>query len=144
MRSLSIRSGWFSLVLALPLAACGGGHDDLGKKLSAMQTELTQVQQHNQRLEERLQALEVRKEAPVPRSTSADSGGAGERPRLMVVKLEPGAENNEPAMVQSNDAPTAAIRPEDSAADTSPRPMIRLYGSRSDGDSSSSRKRSGN
>ena len=30
------------------------------------------------------------------------------------------------------DAPTAALRPEDSAADPSPRPMIRVYGSRVD------------
>lgn len=138
MRSLSFRSGCFLLALGLAASACGGGHDDLTKRLASVQTELGQLQKHNERLEERLQALEVRKEAPVPRAAGAEPGGTSERPRLMVVKLEPGSDGStEPA---PTDAPTAAMRPEDSAADTSPRPMIRLYGS---GDGSS-RKRSGN
>ena len=139
MRSLSLRSGCCLLALGFAANACGGGHDDLTKKLASVQTELSQLQKHNERLEERLQALEVRKEAPVPRTAGGEPASTSERPRLMVVKLEPGDEaRGEPA--PATDAPTAAMRPEDSAADTSPRPMIRLYGS----GEGSTRKRSGN
>jgi hypothetical protein len=140
MRSLSFRSGCFLLALGLALSAsaCGGGHDDLTKRLASVQTELGKLQKHNERLEERLQALEMKKEAPQPRVAGSDSPGTVERPRLMVVKLEPGDSARGEA---APDAPTAAMPAEDSAADTSPRPMIRLYGS---GDTGSSRKRSGN
>jgi hypothetical protein len=58
----------------------------------------------------------------------------------MIVKLEPGDDSHE----ATSDAPTAALRPEDSAADQSPRPMIRVYGSRTDvdpGNDSARRKR---
>ena len=82
-------------------------------------------------LTKRLEALEMRKEPLLGRPATADS--AGEHPRLMVVKLEPGDSAREPAA----DAPTATLRPEDSAADTSPRPVIRVYGSHTDVDSGS-------
>jgi hypothetical protein len=79
-------------------------------------------------LEERLEALEMRKEAAA-RST-ADAALTLDHPKLMVVKLEPGDDSRDAA----TDAPTAELRPEDSAADKSPRPVIRVHGSSSDGD----------
>ena len=129
------------LAAACGLSACGGGHDDLTKRMAAMQSELTRLQNHSDRLEERLAAIEVRKEksaAPGTRAEAAAPAATVERPRLMVVKLEPGdAARDTP----SSDAPTAALSPEDSAADTSPRPMIRVYGSRTDVDSGSDNAR---
>jgi hypothetical protein len=142
MRSPSFHFGWFLLAAALGLSACGGGHDELTKRLAAMQGDLTRLQSHSDRLEQRLEALEMRKEAPSPRVATSDASASSERPRLLVVKLEPGDEAREAA--PATDAPTAALRPEDSAADTSPRPMIRVYGSRTDvdpGSDSPKRKR---
>jgi len=99
-----------------------------------MQSDLTKLQAHSDRLEERLEVLEVRKQAMLPGKAGGDAAAPGsatvERPRLMVVKLEPGDDTRDaPA-----DAPTAELRPEDSAADNSPRPVIRVHGTHSDGD----------
>jgi hypothetical protein len=141
MRSLPSRFGWPTLLAAAcTLSACGGSHDDLSKRLASVQSDLTRLQNHSDRLEERLEALEMRKEAPVAKAPTGEapaSAATGDRPRLMIVKLEPGdAAPEAPA-----DAPTATLRPEDSAADQSPRPMIRVYGSRTDVDGTDSPRR---
>jgi outer membrane murein-binding lipoprotein Lpp len=121
------------LAAACSLSGCGSNHDDLTKRLASMQSDLTKLQSHSDRLEERLEALEMRKEAPATK-TANESATTLDRPRLMIVKLEPGDDTHEaPA-----DAPTAELRPEDSAADKSPRPVIRVYGNHSDGDVDSS------
>ena len=131
MRFLPIRFTWVSLLSAtVSLCACGGGHDDLAKRLASIQGDLTRLQNHSDRLEERLQTLEVRKGSAATRPTADDSAATVERPRLLVVKLEPGDDSQRVA----SDAPTALLRPEDSAADQSPRPLIRVYGSRTDVD----------
>jgi hypothetical protein len=128
MRALPLRFGWFPLLTAaLCLGACGGGHDDLAKRLATVQADLVKVQGHSDRLEQRLEALEMRSQEPAPVRPAGESAANG-RPPLMVVKLEPNDEAREP----SSSAPTAALRPEDSAADQSPRPVIRVYGSRTD------------
>jgi hypothetical protein len=141
MRSLPLRFGWFPLfAAACGLFACGGGHDELNKRLATVQSDLIKLQSHNDRLEQRLSVLEMRKEpAPPPRPVGESASNSG-RPPLMVVKLEPGDDTRE----APTDAPTAALRPEDSAADQSPRPVIRVYGSRTDvssGSDNSKRKR---
>ena len=139
MRSLPLRFRWFPLLAAVcGLGACGGGHDDLTKRLASVQADLVKLQSHSDRLEQRLEALEMRKEASPVRTSEA--AASQDRPRLMVVKLEPGDDMRE----VPPDAPTAALRPEDSAADQSPRPVIRVYGSRTDvgsGSENSKRKR---
>ena len=137
MRSLPLRFGWFSLLAAAcSVSACGGSHDDISKRLATLQTDMTRLQSHSDRLEERLQVLEMRKDAAPAKTVTGESQppGNGERPRLLVVKLEPG---NDDARDAPAGAPTATLRPEDSAADNSPRPMIRVYGSRTDVDSGS-------
>ena len=78
-----------------------------------MQSDLTKLQAHSDRLEERLEVLEVRKEAALPAKPAGEASGMVERPRLMVVKLEPGDDTHD----APTDAPTAELRPEDSAAD---------------------------
>lgn len=134
MRCPPIHFGPFAWLWALAalcsVSACGGSHDDLAKRLAAMQIDLTKLQSHSDRLEERLEALEMRKEAATQGKTASDGPGTVEHPRLKIVKLEPGDDTHDaPA-----DAPTAELRPEDSAADKSPRPVIRVYGSHADGD----------
>jgi hypothetical protein len=130
MRSLPVCFGCFSLLAALgTLSACGSGHDDMTKRLATMQGDLTRLQNHSDRLEERLEALEMRKEAAAARPT-AEAAPVLDHPKLMVVKLEPGDDSHD----APTDAPTAELRPEDSAADKSPRPVIRVHGSNSDGD----------
>jgi hypothetical protein len=136
MRFLPVRFGWFPLLAAagpLSLGACGGGHDELSKRLASVQADLIKVQSHSDRLEQRLEALEMRKEsAPPPRPVDESASNRERPPPLLVVKLEPGDEARE-----APDAPTAALRPEDSVTDQSPRPVIRVYGSRTDVSSSS-------
>ena len=128
MPALLLRFGWFPLLTAAGvLGACGGGHDDLAKRLASVQADLVKVQSHNDRLEQRLEALEMRSREPAPVRPAAESASTG-RPPLMVVKLEPDDETHDAAA----NAPTAALRPEESAADQSPRPVIRVYGSRTD------------
>jgi hypothetical protein len=134
MRPLPLRFGWFSLLAAAcTLSACGSSHDDMTKRLASVQSDLTKLQAHSDRLEERLEALEVRKDVPAPAKPTTEMAATIERPRLMVVKLEPGDDTHDaPA-----DAPTAELRPEDSAADQSPRPVIRVHGSHTDGETDS-------
>jgi hypothetical protein len=130
MRSLPSCFGWFSLLAAIcSLTACGSGHDDISKRLAAMQGDLTRLQNHSDRLEERLEVLEMRKEAAATRPV-AEASPVLDHPKLMVVKLEPGDDSRE----APTDSPTAELRPEDSAADKSPRPVIRVHGPTSDGD----------
>jgi hypothetical protein len=122
------------LVALCSVSACGGNHDELSKRLAAIQLDLSKLQSHSDRLEERLEALEMRKAAAVSAKLASEGAGTVEHPPLKIVKLEPGDDTHDaPA-----DAPTAELRPEDSAADKSPRPVIRVYGSHSDGDVNSS------
>jgi hypothetical protein len=130
MRSLPPCFGWLSLLaIACSLLACGSGHDDLSKRLATMQGNLTRLQSHSDRLEERLEALEMRKDAAAARPT-AEAAPVLEHPKLMIVKLEPGDDSRD----APTDSPTAELRPEDSVADKSPRPVIRVHGPTSDGD----------
>jgi hypothetical protein len=136
MRSLPLCFGWFPLLAAAGfLGACGGGHDDVSKRLASIQADLLKLQSHSDRLEQRLEAVEMRKESAPPTRPvgEADPATTPGRPPLLVVKLEPG----DGAREAPTDTPTAALRPEDSAADQSPRPVIRVYGSRTDVGSSS-------
>gem|GEM_PF-1100423 len=130
MRSLPLCFGLFSLLVAAsPLTACSSSHDDISKRLASMQGDLTRLQNHSDRLEERLEVLEMRKEAADARPVAA--APVLEHPKLMVVKLEPSDDAHEAA---PSDAPTGELSPEDSAADKSPRPVIRVHGPLSDGD----------
>ena len=130
MRSLPFGFGWLSLLTLCSLAACGSSHDDLAKHLASVQTDLTRLQNHSDRLEERLEALEMRKGVPIAPAAAAAATPTVEHPPLMVVKLEPGDDTRD----AQTDAPSADLRPEDSVTDKSPRPVIRVHGSQSDGD----------
>ncbi len=94
-----------------------------------MQTELKELQAHSDRLEERLESLELRKEALSARPAQAPVSVL-DHPKLTIVKLEPGDDTRD----ATADAPSGEQKPEDSANDKSPRPVIRVHGPNSDGD----------
>jgi len=130
MRSLPQCFRWFSALIAVSaLTGCGASHDETAKRLASMQTELKELQAHSDRLEERLEALELRRDALAARP-ALTVPSVIEHPKLTVVKLEPGDDTHDAA----TDAPSAEVKPEDSANDKSPRPVIRVHGPNSDGD----------
>ena len=133
MRSLPQCFRGFSALIAVTaslstLTGCGSAHDETAKRLASMQTELKELQAHSDRLEERLEVLEIRKEALAARPAPVQS--VLEHPKLTVVKLEPGDDSRD----AQADAPSAEVKAEDSANDKSPRPVIRVHGPNSDGD----------
>jgi hypothetical protein len=119
-----------ALAALFPLTAACGGSDSLKKQVGALETQLTSVRADQDRLEERLAALEIA--SPVPsRAAKAISPDAVEHPRLKVIHLSP-------------DQAGPAAEPADAPSSTSPdpanrRPTIRGTGDRiiktGDGDS---------
>jgi hypothetical protein len=136
MRSLCTRA-FGSCLLALALAGCSGNRDALEKRISSLQNDLSKLQNHNDRLEERLEALEMRKDpTPAPASTALGQGVV-DHPPLKVVKLEPQA--GEAALPSST--PVAELASGEAVDDKAPRPVIRIHGSRVDGESDASAQR---
>jgi len=94
------------------------------KRIASLQDEMTLLQNDVDRLEERLASVEARPSVQ-PRTSDQEKAKAGtlERPRLKVIKLEPGGS-----------PPDAQPIPEESvseAKDTEePRPVIRGSGDR--------------
>lgn len=112
--------------VAALLSGCSSGLEGVDKRLSAMQDEITKVQNQNDRLVERLDAVEAR-QAKVDSSPKAPLVASGaptsERPSLKVVKVVP----EDTAGMPSPQVGTQA--PGDAADDPSPRPVIKLRGS---------------
>ena len=113
---------------AAALAGCSSGLEGVDKRLSAMQDEITKVQGQNDRLVERLDAVEARQAKTEGAAKSPSAASASERPTLKVVKVVP--EDN--AGMPSPQVGTQA--PGDAADDPSPRPVIKLRGSGGKGD----------
>jgi hypothetical protein len=114
------------LLGALGLAALASGcgtNDDVKKRLAALQDQLSVLQNSNDRLVERMAALEL---ASAPRKASAPGGaeaGLLERPELRVVKVDPAAASS------ADSAPVEDAAPAPSeAGDDAPRPLIRGSG----------------
>jgi hypothetical protein len=112
----------FLLPFALILAGCGSGRDAMEKRLVSLQDEVTHLQNSNDRLAERLQAIEI--QGINARKQPEKAGVEPEdtrvvRPELRVVKVAPGGGGGEEA---------AAPEPEAAAEDGTPRPVLRDYG----------------
>jgi hypothetical protein len=110
MRSISLVS------LVLLCAACGGNKDALEKKVSGLQEEVTRLQNGNDRLAERLQAVEMGMLKSEPRSLSQSSAENDKdrvvRPPLKVVHVGPGSENvAEEEAAEPTPAPVEEKRP---------------------------------
>ena len=109
------------------LLGCSSGLEGVQKRLSSMQDEITRLQNQNDRLVERVDAMEVRdaKATPAGKSRPATqaAAAASERPSLKVVKVVPEDTSGMPSPQVGTQAPGEA------ADDPSPRPVIKLRGS---------------
>lgn len=119
--------------VAALLAGCSSGLEGVDKRLSAMQDEITKVQSQNDRLVERLDAVEARQAkaesaATKPGASVASTAPTSERPSLKVVKVVPEDTSGMPSPQVGTQAPG------DAADDPSPRPVIKLQGSGGKGD----------
>jgi hypothetical protein len=118
-----------ALVGAAALTTACGTSDDTRKRLAAVQEQLTVMQNTNDRLEDRVAALELagaRKPAAAARGSEA---GLLARPPLKVVKVDPTSSSatpnaDEAPAAASDAAPTPVAQDEDDAA----RPLIRGSG----------------
>lgn len=126
------------LLLAPAFVGCGSS-DRLKKQVSGLETQLTSLRADQDRLEERLAAVELTSAVP-PRGTASarDAAAAAaaadrvERPRLKIIHLSP--DDQEPPADRATEPP-ASSAPDSSAR----RPIIRGTGDRvikvGDGDS---------
>jgi hypothetical protein len=118
-------------VAAIGLVACAtgcsSGLEGVDKRLSAMQDEISKVQSQNDRLVERIDAMEVRQakveSAKPAAATTTGPSNPAERPNLKVVKVLPEDTSGMPSPQVGTQAPGEA------ADDPSPRPVIKLRGS---------------
>ena len=107
------------------LAGCSSGLEGVDKRLSAMHDEITKIQNQNDRLVERIDAMEVRqaKAENAAKPAVAVASNTSERPSLKVVKVVP----EDTAGMPSPQVGTPP--PGEAADDPSPRPVIKLRGS---------------
>lgn len=111
-----------ALAVAL-LGGCSSGLEGVDKRLSAMQDEIVRIQNQNDRLVERLDAMESRQaKAESAAKPAAPVAGVSERPSLKVVKVVPEDTSGMPS------SPVGSVPPGEAADDPSPRPVIKLRG----------------
>lgn len=107
------------------LFGCSSGLEGVDKRLGAMQDEITKLQNQNDHLVERIDAMEVRQAKADSNAKTAPktaAGTAAERPSLKVVKVVPEDNSGMPSPQVGTQAPG------DAADDPSPRPLIKLRG----------------
>lgn len=110
-------------VLALPAVTACGGSDGLKKQVASLETQLTSVRADQDRLEERLAALELASPVPSRAAKGASpSPETVEHPRLKVIHLSPDQAGPaaHPGDAPASDAPESGGR----------RPSIRGTGDR--------------
>lgn len=121
--NLHLKALGLGFCLALgALTGCSSGLEGVEKRLGSMQDEITRLQNQNDRLVERVDAMEV-KQAQAPAAASKPSqAAASERPNLKVVKVVPEDTAGMPS-------PQVGTQPPGEAADDpSPRPVIKVRG----------------
>jgi hypothetical protein len=112
-------------VAACAMLGCSSGLEGVNKRLSTMQDEIMRLQNQNDRLVERVDAMEVRdaKARAEKPAAVASASPSSERPSLKVVKVVPDDPSGLPSAPQGGNPP-----PGDAADDPSPRPVIKLRG----------------
>jgi hypothetical protein len=108
---------------ALGLFGCSSGLEGVEKRLSTMQDEITRLQNQNDRLVERVDAIEVRDAKAVRSEKPASAASNNERPSLKVVKVVPEDTSGMPSSPQ-----VGTPAPGEAADDPSPRPVIKVRG----------------
>jgi hypothetical protein len=112
-----------ALAVAL-LGGCSSGLEGVDKRLSAMQDEIVKVQNQNDRLVDRVDAMEARQaKSETAAKPVAAAAGSSERPSLKVVKVLPEDTSGMPSSPQ-----VGTVAPGEAADDPSPRPVIKLRG----------------
>lgn len=128
----AMRSAWSKALvrLALPLLiastpGCSGEKDHLEKQLSKLTDEVRRLQSETDRMGERLDAVETRSAATshYAEERVALSGTTVTRPKLKVVRVEPGADDA--PLAEADPAPVAPDAPE---VDDGPRVLIQGEG----------------
>jgi len=111
------------LIAATP--GCANDKDHLEKQLSKLNDEVRRLQSETDRMGERLDAVETRSAAAphYAEERVATNGTTLTRPKLKVVRVEPGADEAAPGEAEA--APTATDAPE---ADDGPRVVIQGEG----------------
>jgi hypothetical protein len=120
--SLGFRPLAGALLLAPLSFGCSSGLEGVEKRLSSMQDEITRLQNQNDRLVERVDAMEARATARPPAAQTPRAAEVSERPSLRVVKVVP----DDPAGMPS--PRIEPLPPSEAADDPSPRPVIKLRG----------------
>ncbi len=115
------------LAAAAPTFGCANDHDAMEKRLAGLREDINRVQAENDRLTERVDAIEV-KNAPAAAATPATAAKAAKpaadaTPVLKVVKLSPNS-GGEPL----GDGQTGDVAADDRVDAPGARPVIRLYG----------------
>ncbi len=111
---------WSAIVVlvcaASVLSGCGSSKDSVDKRLNELRDEITRLQNTQDRLGERLMAVEVQrlKAAPAPAAAAAERT---ERPPLKVIRLAP----NQPD-------PAAPAEGSQEADEDGARPVLKLRG----------------
>ncbi len=115
---------WAVFVGASAAFGCAGGRSDLEKKVRALQDEVTLLHNSNDRLEDRLAAMELGLAEAAVGQRQAPPAERLARPPLKVVRLDPGAPDpvarSEPSPAPLPEAPSAGADAE--------RPLIRGEG----------------
>jgi len=110
------------LSLFLPLAACAGERDTVEKQLAKLREQVVEIQNENDRMGERLDAMEAnRASAPPPDQRVASAAPeAVTRPRLKVVRMDPDGESAElaAAELEAEAGPRVVIQGEGKALET--------------------------
>lgn len=108
------------------LFGCSSGLEGVEKRLSSMQDEITRLQNQNDRLVERVDAVEEVQQSKKARTdksaAAAQTTSTSERPSLKVVKVVPEDNSGMPTPQIGTQAPG------DAADDPTPRPVIKLRG----------------
>ncbi|HWA74692.1 MAG TPA: hypothetical protein VG937_20245 [Polyangiaceae bacterium] len=142
-----MRAAVFStLVLLFSTAGCASDRDAIDKRMAGLRDDITRLQAENDRLGDRVDALEVKNSAPASKNAApAPAESKVERAPLKVVKLLPGE-----APAGTADAEAAELAADERPDAPGTRPVIRLRGKdadsregRSEGRASSKRQNSG-
>lgn len=110
-----------AISLMLPLFGCASDREAVEKRLAGLRDDITRLQTENDRLGERVDALEAK--GATPAAAPATSDNKLSRPPLKVVKLMPGE-----AELAGVEAESPDVAPDERADAPGARPMIRLRG----------------
>lgn len=113
-----------SLILGA-VSGCGSDRDAMDKRLNGLRDDIARLQADNDRLSERVEALETRPApaaAPVAEPSAAEpKADASVRPPLKVVKLVPNA-------APAGDSTSGDVPADERVDAPGNRPVIRVYG----------------